>query len=373
MASIFYRLLKNRTKSWGYSISNHPFKNIRKSGFKTKKEALAEANFIEKRLSIEKKIRRKSNHKYALLPFYLEFKNWVDNSKVHLDPSTLNDYYAIIKRLNSHFHELPLKDITKKDYQDFLNNMLLAASTTKKLHKKIRAFMKYALKINLTHIDFTHDIQINENAPASPVLPKLLKRNELQLLLTYLEHDSSGLQLFQRTMLYVATVTEVRYGELCGICWNDINYEKKLLYINKQWDYLHGSGFKGLKDPQRHSKKSDDIKERAIPLNDYCLNLFKELQTCKTDTRVFHKFNVKSGTVSNNTFNTWLKDVCSTLNIPKITAHGLRHSYANFLIANKANRNLLQYLMGHSDYSTTNSYYIHFHEEMFEEQLVSPF
>lgn len=61
--------------------------------------------------------------------------------------------------------------------------------------------------------------------------------------------------------------------------------------------------------------------------------------------------------------------VLSKLNIPRITCHKLRHSYATNLVKLKIAKEAIQYLMGHKSYETTQKYYVHLDIDLFKEEL----
>lgn len=157
--------------------------------------------------------------------------------------------------------------------------------------------------------------------------------------------------------------------------FSTISFRMLSILFSLKWDYKKGSGFTVLKDPNLNQKDDTDIKERTIPLSIQTMALLKTFH--KSDSyienehgRLFYKANCKVQVMSNNTFNNTLEKVLTYLNIESITAHGLRHSFATYQVHKKIDRAYLQYLMGHTDYRTTDKYYVHLHEEMFEKNAI---
>lgn len=370
MAYIYPRINKHgKRTSWGISVSNYPDKPIRQGGFRTRQEAAAEAKHIEDQLKSMKNLRKKIGNKFALLPFHVEFEQWYIKKKSGLDSSTIDDYKNVKNKIYDFFKDELLINITHDMYQDFVeaqqNN---SKATNEKLNKKIRAFAKHAFEFNKIAINFTTDVDIKGRSSVKKTM--FIKGSYYNKLLTYL-NTVDTLFLEVRLMLILAAATGTRYGELCAVRWDDIDFDNKTLHIHQQWDYKKGTGFKGLKDPTLNQKDDQEIKERTIPLSENTINILKEFQVSdrfipNDDNRLFYKADCKAKVLSNNSFNSNLKNILNTLNIPAITAHGLRHSYATYLASTGTERTHLQYLMGHEDYKTTDEYYIHLHKDMFD-------
>ncbi|MFL0504789.1 tyrosine-type recombinase/integrase [Ureibacillus sp. 179-F W5.1 NHS] len=360
---------KGKITSWGISVSNYPEKPIRQGGFRTRQEAEAAAKYIEAQLKPLKKLRKQISSKYTLLPFHIEFEQWYIKKKSGLDPSTIDDYKNVKNKIYEFFDDELLINITQDMYQDFMEaQQKNTKATNVKLNKKIRAFAKNAFENNKITINFTTDVVIKGKDSSKKI--KFIKGSDYKKLLSHLNTvDTLFIEI--RLMLILAATTGIRYGELCGIRWEDIDFENKTLHIHQQWDYKKGTGFKGLKDPTLNQSEDQDIKERTIPLSEQTISILKEFHASdcfvpNNNNRLFYKADCKAKVLSNNSFNSNLKNILNTLNIPAITAHGLRHSYATYLASTGTDRTHLQYLMGHEDYKTTDEYYIHLHKDMFD-------
>lgn len=359
---------KGKVTSWYYSVSNYPFPNIRKGRFKTKKEATIAAKYVEENLADEKKKRKKIYSKYDLHPFNIEFEHWIKTKKSDLNQNTIDDYLNANSKVKQFFGNELLINVTHDMYQEFMDAQHHnTKSTNEKLNKKIRAFVKHAFEHNKILSNFTNDVSIQGKKSNKKNL--FILATEYESLLNYLHTDN--ISILKRMMILLAATTGIRYGELCAVRWKDIDFVRQSIHIHQQWDYKKGSGFTELKDPNLNQKDDTDIKERTIPLSSQTMALLKTFQ--KSDSyienehgRLFFKSNCKAQVMSNNTFNNTLEKVLASLNIESITAHGLRHSFATYQVHKKIDRAYLQYLMGHTDYRTTDKYYIHLHEEMFE-------
>ena len=242
-------------------------------------------------------------------------------------------------------------------------------TTNLKMHKHIREFAKDAFDNQLIASNFTTNA--NVVGKKSKAIKQYLTTDEYERFTRFLYNAEIDLKL--KIMILIPLLTGIRYGELCAICWDDIDFEKKLIHIHRQWDYVKGTGFTSLKDPLRY-KNEGEIKERYLPLPDQLIEILKTFKssskyTNNKESRLFYKNGTTAQALSNSAYNDNLDLLLSQLNIPRITCHKLRHSYATNLVKLKVSRDAIQYLMGHESYETTEKYYVHLDISLFEEEL----
>lgn len=105
---------QKRAKTWQYTISNKG-SLIRKGGFRTKAEAVAEATEIESNLN------KGLLPHLTLEPFDDYFKNWVKVYKPHINNNTRERYLTTLETIKDKFSNKPIQHIKKQEYQVFLN------------------------------------------------------------------------------------------------------------------------------------------------------------------------------------------------------------------------------------------------------------
>ncbi|GAA0427383.1 hypothetical protein GCM10008934_16470 [Virgibacillus salarius] len=110
--------IQKRGKTYQYTISrtvNGKSKPIRKGGFRTKKEARIAANELEAQLN------------KGILPhlkpiaFNEYFDKWFHLYKKHVTQTTFKHYEYTLNAIENHFYDKAIQDITKHDYQEFIN------------------------------------------------------------------------------------------------------------------------------------------------------------------------------------------------------------------------------------------------------------
>ena len=131
--------------------------------------------------------------------------------------------------------------------------------------------------------------------------------------------------------------TGVRVGELMGLKWGDVDFEKKIVTIKRSLV----NGIMG-------SPKSN--KERNIPLSDDIYAILKKDRELKDNYIFLDKM------VSRFSLNRALKKACKRASVEIRGWHDLRHSFASKLANNGISLQVIQTLLGHSDLKMTQRY-----------------
>lgn len=166
------------------------------------------------------------------------------------------------------------------------------------------------------------------------------------------------------TFFYLLAYTGMRKGEALALKWKDIDYEKKLLKINKALSYAPNKGL--------YIKEPKNGKNRNVYLDDTTLGVLKEWKETQStllkrrlldDTQqiIFHNFR---NTYQNPaTTNRWIKMLQKKFNLRPITTHGLRHTHCTLLLeAGIPPREVMERL-GHLDLEITMKIYAHVTEK----------
>src|SRR5699024_10124888 len=109
---------QKRGKTWQYTISrmvNGKSKPIRKGGFRTKGEAVAEAS------EIESKLKRGINLHLKPIPLSDYVGQWIKTYKSNVASVTMDRYLNSLEVVEHHFYDTAIQNINKRDYQTFLN------------------------------------------------------------------------------------------------------------------------------------------------------------------------------------------------------------------------------------------------------------
>ncbi len=151
--------------------------------------------------------------------------------------------------------------------------------------------------------------------------------------------------------------TGLRYEELAGLKWNDIDFENRIISVNGALTWS--------RDEKRYIYK--DTKtiagNRQFALSQRAVDILLT-QRRKTFPLIlgFHDyiFRSKEGTPrSKRTYNRALTRICEDNNLPHISMHNLRHTFATRYLEDGGDILALSKILGHSKASTTARFYVH--------------
>lgn len=168
--------------------------------------------------------------------------------------------------------------------------------------------------------------------------------------------------------------TGLRTGELAGLKWEDIDFEKRTLKVERTMEFRHSVGEWRTGPPKSKSGY------RTIPLTDEAVRILKDQKARNRKLKVVpiewkdSVFLCRNGTpVKNSTYDTALFKACDRAGIPRFSMHVLRHTFATRCIEGGMKPKTLQKILGHSNIGITMNLYVHITEEekLREIELVS--
>ena len=168
--------------------------------------------------------------------------------------------------------------------------------------------------------------------------------------------------LIFKTIIYLALDTGMRKSELMGLKWEDIDFTKATININKQRHYVQGFGTIEDRTKTEAGNRTVTVSKIAISL----LRTYKyeqnknrlKLGTAWISTPyVFVHENGRA--ISSNLPYKWFVDFLKRHNLPKITFHQLRHTNASILIASGEDIVTVSGRLGHADKNVTLNTYSH--------------
>ncbi|WP_244910492.1 phage integrase SAM-like domain-containing protein [Caldibacillus thermoamylovorans] len=113
------------------------------------------------------------------------FDKWVRLYKTNISVTTRKHYEYTYKAIKEYFGSKPLQEITRHDYQMFINQFGSSRSkeTVEKVNTHIRACVKDAMDEQIIHRDFTRNAVITYTVPAKKSEEKHLNYKESEILL----------------------------------------------------------------------------------------------------------------------------------------------------------------------------------------------
>lgn len=319
-----------------------------KSGFPTK--LLAKQWVANKESELFKGVKIDSN-----ITFPQYFEDWLKKYKQpKVSPASYERYSAVKKLVEASFSEKKLRDITRSEYQDFINQYgkNRALNSVRKVNNTIRQCVKSAILDDLIIKDFTQNISLVANKSKTRKV-EYLNIKEIKMLLKEAKRPAKGRLYTSRYMIITAIYTGMRLGEIQALTWNDIDFLHQTITINKSWDHKNKC-FKPTKN---------ESSNRTIKINNNLIKVFGELKSKSRSNMVFmNEFNTIPTTSS---VNTCLRKMLRRLNINKknFHFHSLRHSQVALLLSDGIDLYAISKRLGHSNITTTSEVYAYLIDE----------
>lgn len=361
---------RGKNKLWDYRIFDKTGKVVAtNSGFKTKREAMNEAQEKERKL-FQSNYLAKFDSKASL---YDLWKDWYELVILPSEKakSTKDGYYFRGKMIEKIFPDIPAVQITHKEYQIRLNEYgeKVTKDHVSRLNADIKTVVKFSKRSGLVMNDFTDGAKIFGLAGGDIEDKYLHSISDYKGLLSHLRSKFNYRESVMSYLLYFLFKTGFRVGEGMAVCWSDINFENKTIKT-----YRRFSG-----DRQVFTPPKTKTSIREIPVDDKLLQVlrdFKEEQSnilydrdkLKKEDLVFYDRRYRIPT--NAGLNKYLRVCLSELGIgsQEMSATSGRHTYGSYLLAQGVDIWVVAKLMGHKDIQQLIKTYGHVLQEVIDKE-----
>ena len=361
---------RGKNKLWDYRIFDKQGKVVAtNSGFKTKREAMNEAQEKERKL-FQSNYLAKFDSKASL---YELWKDWYELVILPSEKakSTKDGYYFRGKMIEKIFSDIPAVQITYKEYQIRLNEYgeKVTKDHVSRLNADIRTVVKFSKRSGLVMNDFTDGAKIFGLAGGDIEDKYLHSISDYKGLLSHLRSKFNYRESVMSYLLYFLFKTGFRVGEGMAVCWSDIDFENKTIRT-----YRRFSG-----DRQVFTPPKTKTSVREIPVDDKLLQVlkdFKEEQSkvlfdredLNKEDLVFYDRRYRIPT--NAGLNKYLRVCLSELGIgsQEMSATSGRHTYGSYLLAQGVDIWVVAKLMGHKDIQQLIKTYGHVLQEVIDKE-----
>lgn len=345
-------------------------KNVLKrlSGFETKAEAEGAYNNFK--------------HKYktdissiAKLPFldltqnYLKYKSPPRVREVtHIDYKYVADFYILPFFKNMDVYKIKKSDIV--NWHDWLNTKVakrsqqpLSYSKKTKIHEYLSSMLNYAIKFFDLQINVAQ--QVGNFPDSNPQKPEMLFWTEKE----FLTFISEVKELEYKTLFSFLYLTGARKGEALASTWKDINFENKLISINKSVTFKtkEKAAYKITAPKNFSSNRTIYLPDTLVEL---LLNYKKHCLSYEGFAETWFVFGMKRP-IPPETIRRIFNAYCEQAKVKQIRIHDFRHSHASLLINKGQNILAVAQRLGHSDIEQTLNTYSHLMPEEQKKLLVA--
>jgi integrase len=231
---------------------------------------------------------------------------------------------------------LPITAVKAVAVEDWLKTLSLANGSKAKVREVFGAAFRHAMRHELhTTNPISHVRQIRKRT----VEPEILEPSEILAILRELESIEPV-----RTAFLIAALTGMRRGEIFGLKWGDVSFERGTLYVRRSY-------VDGVEGPPK-----TESSRRPLPIPPPALEALKvwreRSQYTEPDHWVFaSEFHFGKQPLWPGTL--WRRNVAPAIDRAEVKKqklgwHSLRRSYASLLLSSGASLRVSMELMRHS-------------------------
>ena len=249
---------------------------------------------------------------------------------------------------------IKLNKLKREDIQKFLN-YLVDKDFSNKYIKTIIMPLQSALEQAVINEYIYKNVSLKINIPQKDTYVRdILTIEEQTEFIKAAKYNEYG------DLFILILSTGLRIGEAVALTWDDIDFDKKTLNINKT-AIMRKNSKTDINNSTNSPKTKSSI--RTIPLNDDLIKLFKKKQTNSernTNNLLFTGRRNKKAYLGRRTISYYLNLLLKYANINKnITCHSLRHTFATRGLEAGVDMKIMQEFMGHSSIKMTSDLYTH--------------
>ena len=314
------------------------------------------------------------------------FDFWTNNIIGDLSNNTIRNYRErYVHNIQPVLGKMLLNDVKPMHCKEVLVRMepVYAGSTIRQTFIAMGSMFKSAKTNDLIAKHPMDGVQFTKPVRATDDI-KFLTREEQN---AFLEVARNSHNYYQYALILE---TGLRTGEMVGLTWNCIDFEKRTLTVNKTMEYRYSTKCWCAGPPKTPQSY------RTIPLTDKAYGILKELwdnrknrkesptldifleymdlhtgnmqQFCMRDL-VF--INWRTGDPNkSSSYDTHLYKLCDKAKIRRFCMHALRHTYATRAIEYGVQPKVLQKLLGHTNLKTTMDTYVHVTDDFLEQGVI---
>ena len=278
------------------------------------------------------------------------YREWMNAMMNRVKESTLANYRnKFEKHILPEFGDIPCADLTAGRINAFINKKLadgLSASYVRDIFTVFKTMLKYAqeeygFRLSLKNV----------------VLPKAERKQvekisdtEQKKLVSYLKANMSLTAFGILLSLFMG----LRIGELCGLKWEDVDFQNKILHIRRTVQRISSAnGNRKTKIVISAPKSATSFREIAIP--DMLMKYFEMFR----DEAYYFILSRTDKPVEPRTMQYRYKKIQQSAEVENHNYHKLRHTFATNSAEKGFNVKVLSAVLGHSSVTLTLNRYIH--------------
>ena len=284
-------------------------------------------------------------------------KEWITIKKNDLRLRSGFQYERLINLyISPMLGKIKLKDLNLRIVNQFyetLKSKGVGLSNIRYSHRVLHAALEQAVKSGIIGRNPAHGATVPR---ATHKEMKILNDQQVSLFLMAAANSK------YKTLYHLAITTGMRFSELRGLCWSDIDWIKGTIKISRQIQDVTGKGslsgapksFAGTRTILLGEKSLTELREQQQRVT---MDIRKAGNNWKDHDLIFPTL-VGTPFVSMSLQHDF-KRILQSANLPNIRFHDLRHTAASLMLNHGVPALVVSKILGHSNPSITLSIYAH--------------
>ena len=337
-------------------------KYVSKSGFRKREDAELAAELIRRQ------VRNGEYLEPVKMTFSTLVSQWIDHYSVDAKESSVRARQKAVNITINEFGTYQLYQITKNDYQTFIDKMTKKYSKNyvDSIHSTTHMVFQYAKDMKLIKevpskgIKRPKKRKTVEELESEDITEKFLEKDELKTFLAVAKGNGLDNDFLVFTLL---AYSGMRVGELQALKWSDIDFDDHTIRITKTYYNPNNN-----KRSYKLQTPKTDSSIRTISIDPSVIKLLHDHRDNQNDLKnTNHDFYVDSNFIFTGnegypmvyrTIANRMARILDKTDIQKhVTPHSFRHTHTSLLIEANVHIKEIQERCGHADIATTMNVY----------------
>lgn len=312
-------------------------------------------------------------------------KQWLENRIIEISPHTRRRYKNIVNlRIIPLLGKIRIEEIRPLHLKNFYRKIIEQGRLDGKNGSLSQESLNYHHRVLHKALDDAVKDELIKKNPADIAKPPKIEEQiidedeEINEKIQVLNEKQVSIILEKAkntpyyALLFVAIRTGLRRGELLGLRWKDIDWDKKTISVKQTLGYTKDNGY-FFKLPK--TKKS----RRTIKVDADVLTTLKQHRKKIAENKLFFGQQYKDkGLVfcqvdgkpmHPDTPSKWFPKFLEKINLPRLNFHCLRHTHASLMLKAGADIKQISERLGHSSIQITYDIYSHLYPDKQQEAV----